>query len=334
MFNRLCLKCKNKVNKGAQVKWIRKGISAKLYWPEEMTSPDNFSKNAVFMNDFFYKDGLFNSFKFEKLDVKKVLQSMSIEQADKQIKKVSPVLKAIVYLFFFGKISFELFDSLDQFDQGIVRALLYFKDPETHNKNIGKEWVTFPECRRRTEENIKFIFNRAIKYVMKEFEKQKYSKVKSKLLPKYKKMTKKNKLIYAFYGYYFGKEATNFNKKINFFLLPKKPSMEKSKPQSHFTSISRQYLQLVSVSPNFLADIRFYLMNSFMKEILNDSLKKVQIILKKCKIVYSGKSNSVQSEANHLDFKSLLNVIKKTHMPWGHSEIRVGLLDLMKYLRL
>jgi hypothetical protein len=317
------------------VKLNRRGTSAKLYWSDKKTSTNDINKNVVFRDDsVFYNKNLFESSDYKKLDINKVLYSVTQEEVDAQIGGVTPVLKETVQLFFFGKLQAKLFESLTQFEQEMIKALMYFKDHKSQDKKVDPEWIFFPKCRRRTEENIKFIFNRAIKYMMKTFEKEMFAQVKSQLRSKYQNIPKKHQLAYAFFGFYFGREAEKLGKDMSFFLLPKKPSMESVRPKSHFTSISRQYLQLVSVNPHFLGDVRFYLTNIFMREILRDSVKKVQIILNKCKAVNNSKSKSVSGEGDCADFMSYVDVIKKTHMPWGLPEIKVALEDLMKYMRL
>ena len=330
LSSKLCKKCKKKRKEGAKVIWSKDGKSVKLKIEELLLDSDLNNKNAVFKGTFERKKLLYKSENLKKLNIEQVISSISSEDLQINFFGESSSVKALATLFIKGKLRRETFKELTQFQMELITLLISKRMPKGNKLNNESEFVEFPISRRRTEENIKFIFNRAIKFMMQSFKEKFFSQLKNKLKPKYLEMSTKEQLKYAFFGFYFGEESVRLKTPIDQFILPKKYSQGGSISKNCFSSISKQYLQLVTVNPNFLNDLRYYLTNYFMHEMINDTIKKCQIILSKCQ-----KKVFKQKEFDREEFvRDLEVIIKKTHMPWNIFELRIAIEDLISYLRL
>lgn len=327
---RICKKCKAKIRKGAKLQWIEPGVSAELVFDSQRQPPKSPDGNFVFDFEGDLPLRIYPSQDLEILNIEEVLGSISRDAVYSKIE--SRPSRILTRLFLTGRVSSLEMASLSPVHQELVRALVRSKRQGVFaaKDNEPQEWVVLPQCRRRTEENIKFVFNRAIKFMMQTFEDSYFAKFKYFLKPKFNDMCLKDRVKYAFFGLYFGEESKKLGMHIDHFLLPKKQTPKSRKPGPIFTSISKQYLQLISVNPIFLKDLRHYLLHQFMKEISVDIIKKVEIILKKCETLKKGENPEDPSTWK----EEIDRIIKNTHMPWTRSEIECSLKDLKSYLRL
>lgn len=326
----VCGKCKHKLRRGAKVVSSSGKNLFRIAISNAIKEIDGKRKSSVFERPANLPQTLFDSAQLDQLDSRDVVYSLSEKFILNQVAETRPINRALVILFLKGKLTRELFDSLSHNEQVLVRTLLFVKNGASKRDTGQARDLEFTPAKRRTEENIKFIFIRAIKYLMKAFEKRLFHEVRKLLKKRFRKLRNKDKLNYAFFGFYFGHESENLGTPIDQFMLPKKTKKPLKNSKNQFTSISKQYLQLVSVNPNFLRDLRFYLKHFFMKEMLADTLKKVRIILGKTIERRSGFADE-RASANSADFE---RVLRNTHIPWNIHELRFGLEDLKNYLRL
>ena len=326
--NQVCKKCKHNIRNGVEILNSPKNNSLQLELPNLKKIKTIQSKNSVFNESFKCDKVLYDSDHMSNLSLIKVISSLSVEIIDNQIKNLLPLNKSIILLFLKGKLSKLNFKSLNQIQQNLIFKLISNKNERNIIDKENESFLNFIPSKRRTEENIKFIFNRAIRSMVYKFKNKIFPLVQKYLKPRYLKMTEKEQIDFAFFGFYFGEESVRLDIPIDEFLLPKKKINRKNKNKLKFNSISKQYLQLLTINPRFLKDIRFYLVNFFMLEMLQDTIKKVQIIINKTKKVdLNGKTKN----GENINIK---NIMKTTHMPWNVYELENGLKDLIKYLRL
>jgi hypothetical protein len=326
----ICSKCKYKLKQGGQLLFISQKKINQISLEEEKIEKIKKNKNSVFVKSINWNEYLYNSKNLKKLCFQKVKQSLSQDYINSKLESKSPLVKALVTLFIKGELPKTDFNFLTQIQKDLISILISMKNDQVPEELQRAEKIFFIPIKRRTEENIKFIFNRAIKYMIKTFKKNLFNDAKKIMKDKFKKLGLKDKLIYAFFGYYFGEESINLGTPINQFILPKKTQGSSTNIKSHFSSISKQYLQLISINPKFLCDLRFYLTHFFMNEMLMDIIKKVQIMLDKVNASQSiRKSNDMIQRT-----EDLKKIIKNTHMPWNIHELAFAMEDLMGYLRL
>lgn len=326
----VCRKCKHKIRRELNAERLSKAEEAKSFLPKAALKETKKPENSVYKKSPDWAAHLYDSEPLACLDIRQAISLLSDEHTSKKLHEESPISRALVILFLKGELSPQKFALLSSTEQTLIKALLSVKNGSPPQSSTLKNKIAFAPIKRRTEENIKFIFNRAIKFMMDSFKAGPFAEARKQMKPRFQKLKLKEKLGYAFFGHYFGRESANLGTPIEQFLLPKKTRRFRRHSRSSFTSISKQYLQLVSVNPAFLCDLRFYLRFCFMKQMLVDTVKKVQIILEKT-IRKENREGSAESPGAALRFEKTL---RNTHMPWTIFELEFGLKDLKSYLRL
>lgn len=326
----VCGKCKHKIRRGGRVVPTPRKNQFQIVFSESLKPLELKPKNSVFDEPLNRPPTLFDSAHLDELDTLSVISSLSDGLIQDRIRGICPIGRALVFLFLKGKLSPDIVDSLSQVEQTLVKTLICFKNGGSFGLRTSECEYSFKPVKRRTEENIKFIFIRAIKHMIKTFKNGVFKEARKIMKGRFKKLKNKEKLEYAFFGFYFGSESVNLATSIDQFMLPKKNKKIKKKLQNQFSSISKQYLQLVSVNPHFLCDLRFYLRHFFMEQMLLDTFKKVSIILSKT----IQKKDSSLDEAGVSNPSTLEKILRNTHMPWNIHELQFGLDDLKNYLRL
>ena len=176
---------------------------------------------------------------------------------------------------------------------------------------------------KRTEEGLKFVFVKAITFMKKEFQKkQKELNEESGELKKSKSSKGED---YKFYNYFFGKIARRKGIPIeNFFHF----RTWKSKSNLNIPkSITKKYISLISLNPEFVRQIHNYIDYFLRHEIQKVIEGKLERIVQKWEeylILFNGDNA----------FANLLKIIKSENkkFPWGMAEVNHAIKDMKRYL--
>ena len=137
-----------------------------------------------------------------------------------------------------------------------------FKDDETSSLEIKID-----KKKKRLEENLKFVFQRTIRFLKSHFERMHFRRLRPFMQRKFKSLTLEQQFEYAFYGYYFGRISTQLNVKIEKFFNPRQlPFGRKGIDKIIPKTLSRKYFGYSKLSSVFIEDVKFYLSGEFIRE--------------------------------------------------------------------
>lgn len=215
-------------------------------------------------------------------------------------------LKSLLLGLFTRQLKEEDLCELSAHEVGIFQAVLERKNYNTAQCSKPLTLVTLNAMvntsARRSEEKFKFIIKRIIKHLKKK---------------------EKIKTEHEFYRVYFADLSVKLGVPLDYFYDPHNKLLK----NTHFKSLSTDYVMLLLKSDLFLIELLFYLEKSIIKDHIESLETKVSNLCKKWENIYE----SLHKEKQSADFikQLILNTEKGSKLPWSVGEVNEA-IDLMK----
>lgn len=179
------------------------------------------------------------------------------------------------------------------------------------------------ENTRRTEERLKFIFKKCIRYIQMRFKKKKkYSDAGTTCNNDYSESVR---FDYVFYGHYYSHIAKQIGQPLEKFFHFRN---WKNRTSEHIPkSITKVYVNYLKMNPTFMNLFISYMNDRLIKDIVLNNVKKIFRLVREwenlAKKFEKGKALPVILKK----FKS-----KGLKLPWGLIEVRSAIRDTLKYI--
>ena len=130
---------------------------------------------------------------------------------------------------------------------------------------------------KKPEESLKYLFKRVNRFLLRVFKRSTFEKVQGQMRPEISNLTKgRNELEYAFYGFYFEFIAAGAQLPIERFFIPKSRHAAMTIfPSQVPKTVSRLFVNLVQLSPEYVTDLNAYLDLYYLEEVKNVIADKV-----------------------------------------------------------
>ena len=130
---------------------------------------------------------------------------------------------------------------------------------------------------KKPEESLKYLFKRVNRFLLRVFKRSTFEKVRTQMRPEISRLTKgRNELEYAFYGFYFEFIAAGAQLPIERFFIPKSRHAAMTIfPSQVPKTVSRLFVNLVQLSPEYVRDLNAYLDLYYLEEVKNVIADKV-----------------------------------------------------------
>lgn len=189
---------------------------------------------------------------------------------------LKPLHKVLYYFMTNQEISESHYSKLNEPCKQLISIYLqkkkYLNYDDTSLENLNKLRKEIPE--KRSEEYVKFIFKKIIKFLKNTFKEYVYSPSQNFKF-KNKKKSKYLDFEYSFHNYYYGMICRKMNFQIEKFFHPRKNSsvlnkmLDSSKLSLVEKSVSRIYICYMKMSEKFIKHMNFYLDRIIIKESMN-----------------------------------------------------------------
>lgn len=180
------------------------------------------------------------------------------------------------------------------------------------------------ENARRTEERLKFIFKKCIRFIQARFKKKMLSKPE-KTWNFDEQFSESVKFDYIFYDYYFGNIAKQIGQPIEKFFHFRN---WKNRTSDHIPkSITKVYVNYLKMNPKFMKIFIEYMNNRLVKDIVLNNIKKILRLVTDWENMVKkfGKEEGLNIVYNKFKNKGL-------KLPWGLNEVRKAIQDTLKYI--
>ena len=215
-------------------------------------------------------------------------------------------LKELLLLFFTHRLNEIDLCTLTSHETRIFQAILerknYSPSQITNLINLDSLKTSINFSPRRSEEKFKFIIKRIIKYLKKK------ERIKSEQ---------------EFYHVYFSELSEKLGVPLNNFYDPHNKLLK----NTHFKSLSTDYVMLLLKSDIFLIELLYYLENGIIKDHIESLETKVGNLCRKWETIYDTLHKS-QKSAEFIK-QLILNTEKGSKLPWSVGEVTEA-IDLMK----
>ena len=204
--------------------------------------------------------------------------------------------------------------------------LLFVNKKKSRNKQIsrldedslgqlGSDWI-----RKRFEENLRFVVNKAFKFLTKSFNDRLFYRLEQSMQPRYRETSWNSRFDYAFYGFYFQKVSSCIKKPLEIFFHPKSRRNVVRNAELVPKTISQYYLNLVCTSDVFKRDLKTYLDHRILAEAERNIVSKVESMCKKWenRAAAHGPENLIQ------EIRDQYQRNPKCKVPWGVQEVALA----------
>jgi hypothetical protein len=182
------------------------------------------------------------------------------------------------------------------------------------------------ENTRRTEERLKFIFKKCIRYIQARFKrkmKHKFNDEKSSEVDD--TFSESVKFDYIFYGHYYSKIAEQIGQPIEKFFHFRN---WKNRTSEHIPkSITKVYVNYLKMNPSFMNLFISYMNDRLIKDIVLNNIKKIFRLVKDWENILK---KFDQEQGMEIVLKKFRN--KGVKLPWGLTEVRSAIKDTLKYI--
>jgi hypothetical protein len=313
----ICKNCKNKLKSKA-------GSTIELHPKMFSKSKENIKSNSKKLNSIFKELIDLKTFILKESKIKSMsLNDVHLAKDKLGIKLIKfKELNFLLIKFLMNEqISMAEIDKLTELERSVFLLFVNKKKQslqriksfnEESLRSLSKNWI-----KKRFEENLRFIVNKAFKFLIKTFNDHLFYTLENHMNPKYQKINWTSRFEYAFYGYYFEEVANCINKPIEVFIHPK--SKKHSIENSNFVpkTISQYYLNLICTSNLFKRDLKIYLENCLINEAKHNIISKIEGMCKKWenKIATHGSKHLIQ------EIKEQYERNPKCKLAWGLQEV-------------
>jgi hypothetical protein len=190
--------------------------------------------------------------------------------------------------------------------------------------NLNQKWTE-----KRFEENLRFIVNKAFKFLREVFRIKLFPNLVTLLDKKLQNKTNEQKFEYCFSGYYFESVACAIDKPIESYFHPKHRChalLQNFVPKT----ISQHYLNLICTSPLFKRDLKVYFDQCIKLEARHDIINKINSQCKKWE-----NFQNVHGEAKLLrEVEFQFHQNPKCKLAWGIQEVVSACQNLSRIVNL
>lgn len=209
--------------------------------------------------------------------------------------------------------------------------LLFFEKKKFHGHQMAaltEEYVRrvlANPLTKKFEDNIKFVFQRTIKFLQKYFRLKVFAQAKKHFRKRFRFYPLYKQLEYAFNGYYFGRLANRLEQPIEKFFNPRNKHSSKSQFEKLIPkTLSHLYFHHVKMSKRFVRDCSFFLEHILVNESKHKIVHKINLVcLNWEKKLFKAGSGDLNEE---LQLPVLFN--SKCKMPWSLSEVQNAIKDI------
>ena len=212
--------------------------------------------------------------------------------------------------------------NLNQLEQKIVRTIFEKKEFLGHRDicfdtdffNVARK----TNMRKKTEDGLKFVFKKAIKYMKKEFKTRILTAAESKKI-------KTEQLDRCFYEHYFGAISKKFNMPLESFFhfrnWKKRDSIHIPK------SITKQYMSRLKLNSVFIRKINYFLTEELIKKFLVFNSKKIRTMIIKWEKI-------IEENGSDIGLQKIVKMINSrgNKIPWTIFEVQNALQNTLDYL--
>lgn len=180
------------------------------------------------------------------------------------------------------------------------------------------------ENARRTEERLKFIFKKCIRFIQNRFKKKLLGR-SEKTWEVDEQFSESVKFDYVFYEHYFGDIAKQIGQPIEKFFHFRN---WKNRTSEHIPkSITKVYVNYLKMNPKFMKIFIGYMNDRLVKDIILNNVKKIQRLVGEWENLVKkfGEEEGVNIVYNRFRNKGL-------KLPWGLKEVRKAIEDTLKYI--
>ena len=192
-------------------------------------------------------------------------------------------------------------------------------------RDLRRGWV-----KKRFEENLRFVVNKAFKFLRKVFNDHLFHHLEKHLGPATAQFKFDQKFEYCFYGYYFQEASASICRPIEFYFHPKSKKYLEQNRHLVPKPISQHYLNLVCTSPAFKRDFRLYLALCIQAEVRHNLISKVGSLCRRWEAMEAAHGWGVLLKEVTFQFESN----PKCKVPWGVQEVLSACDDLGKIVNL
>lgn len=314
---RVCRKCKTSLRKNLKINSktsVEKNRSTKEVDPDE-----TLATGAVFTNSVQLQK-LAQTKSVAKLNVTNQV-AMDASQVGLKLRQLRRLSLLLVKFLMDDRIWPEELASLSKLETSIL--LLFVNKKKLPGKRIsrlsatiledlGKHWIP-----KRFEENLRFVVNKAFKFLTKSFNDHLFYSLEQWMRPEYRSASWNSRFDYAFYGFYFQKVSACIRKPLEIFFHPKSRKNVIDNAEMVPKTISQYYLNLVCTSDVFKRDLKGYLDNRILVEARQNIISKVESMCKKweTRVATHGPANLIQ------EIEDQYQRNPKCKVAWGVQEV-------------
>ena len=183
------------------------------------------------------------------------------------------------------------------------------------------------ENSRRTEERLKFIFKKCIRYIQSRFKKQ--ILIRSKDSWKFNESFSDSvKFDYIFYGHYYSHIAKQIGQPLEKFFHFRN---WKNRTSEHIPkSITKIYVNYLKMNPTFMNLFISYMNDRLIKDIILNNIKKISRLIMEWENILKKYKADEENEGVKMVLKKFKS--KGLKLPWGLNEVRSAIKDTLKYI--
>ena len=239
-------------------------------------------------------------------------------------------LNLLLLKFFMNeKIEFKEIEALSKVEHKLFLLLVNKKKFEK-TKKVDVEFagkLSFNWNPKRFEENLRFILNKAFKFLTSMFNVRLFYNLEKLMNESFRSMQWKTRFTYGFYGYYFQEIANFQNKPLESFFHPKASKYSQNLNKDILPkTISQYYLNLLCTSKLFRRDLTIYIEKCLLREVKHNIVFKVNKMCLNWEKEYYKKGETLLIERVSRQFK----FNPKCKIPWGLNEVSIASNDILK----
>jgi hypothetical protein len=325
----ICQKCKNKLLSSGSKRIL---VSSKMYKSTKIVSPINltFDDSTIYKNQnevqkLVLKPKSLIAMRMLDIDLTKELNDPKLEHFNN--------LRILILKFLMNqKIEIKELTKLKKVEQQLFLLLVNKKRVNKKSRiseefinELNEQWIP-----KRFEENLRYILNKAFKFLNSTFEKRQFYHLEKQLNPKYKSLPWKSRFYYGFYGYYFHSSAQRQNKPIESYFHPKASKYsQNSDKEVHPKTISQYYLNSICTSKLFRRDLMIYIDECLTREAKHNIIFKVDKLCKSWEKDYLKNGHEMLVKDIHKQFTTN----PKCKIPWGLQEVDTAVRNIKQIIQ-
>lgn len=172
------------------------------------------------------------------------------------------------------------------------------------------------------DENLKFVVSRAFPILVDFFRANCFEMLRSDLRAPYSAWSPRRQLVYGFYGYYFGHLCAGGPGDVERFFCPTNRGRRLTwMRNAQFKTISKRYLQRLSLSHGFKADLEFALLNFLVPSLKDELTHKINRFCR----VWSPKMGRALDSGDSREMLAEFGRQSPGKLPWTLREARTAI---------